>query len=258
MCLKVCLDHGGKAEAVNELGDTVMHSAVSNPDARVVDLILEYGWSSLEVENAEGKDALEYADDVLMLHQTDSKEDAKVRAAIATIKTQLQKMGIRKNQVRHRELIEEARRGIGGRKKKRDKAPAVDEEEEEMEAIEIDEKTMEEKMEGMALELEAARAEARNSVTQSRLKTHQLNENLIETKRRLAEAEFMLERERNSRFGLEKELLDLLSVDTAALATPYQEGGDEAGHGAYSEADVLRLPSRGQTAGSHRRVKFNS
>lgn len=62
----------------------------------------------------------------------------------------------------------------------------------------------------MRLELEAARAAAKALEVQTKERTYTLNDNLLETKRKLAEAEYELSRERKVRINLEEGILSTL------------------------------------------------
>lgn len=243
-CLKVCLDNAGKTDAVNERGETVMHAAIAKADERIIDLLLEYGWDFLDMKDEKGRDPVDIVDSCVVAHQSDSKEDVVIRSTLANIKTTLAKMGIRKNQQKHKELIEQARKGIGGRRKqsthKTHDGEGTQNEaaDPDIEDVEIDEKTVWEKMAAMTMELEAARAEARAAEQQSRLKTHSLNEVLQDYKRRLAESEFMLERERASRYSLEQEVLDMITVGSADDTRAADDDDLSSGHSALDLAQA--------------------
>jgi len=243
MCLKVLLENGCDPCAQNERGETMMHLAVQNADMRSVERILEYGWDYIDLEDQHGRDPIDVCDDVLAEHASDEPEDARVRKILNEIKTLLQRTSVRKNQAAHKELMEQAKRGVGGRKKNQGEAPPALQEGESENKLELEEKpmddrTMEEKIMAMKIELESARAEARAAEAQSRMKTYNLNEALLETKRRLVEAEFMLERERESRVELEQDVLGLIGAQEA----------EENLKGGASERAMSGLSSRVGTA----------
>ena len=194
-----------------------MHLAVQTCDLRCVERILEYGWDFIDMEDKHGRDPIDVCDNVLAEYTGDDPEPVRIRKIVNTIKTLLQKTSVRKNQHVHKELMEQAKRGVGGRKKNQNEAPppveAVEEKKFELEEKLMDDRTIEEKMTAMKIELESARAEARAAEAQSRMKTYSLNETLLETKRRLVETEFMLERERDSRLALEQDVMGLIGVE---------------------------------------------
>ena len=216
MCLKVLLENGADPCAANEDGETIMHLAAHCHDMRCVERILEYGWDFIDMEDKHGRDPIDVCDDVLAENMGDDPEPVGIRKIVNDIKTILQKTSVRKNQAAHKTLMEQAKRGVGGRKKRaaEDAPPleAADQNEIVIEEKPMDDRTMEERISAMKIELESARAEARAAEAQSRMKTYNLNETLLETKRRLVEAEFMLERERESRLALEQDVLGLIGA----------------------------------------------
>lgn len=216
MCLKVLLENGADPCAANEHGETIMHLAAHIHDMRCVERILEYGWDFIDMEDKHGRDPIDVCDDVLGENTGEDPEPVRIRRITNDIKTLLQKTSVRKNQAAHKTLMEQAKRGVGGRKKRtaQDAPPveAADQNRIEIEEKPMDDRTMEEKISAMKIELESARAEARAAEAQSRMKTYNLNETLLETKRRLAEVEFMLERERESRLALEQDVIGLIGV----------------------------------------------
>jgi ankyrin repeat protein len=258
MCLKVLLENGGDPCAQNERGETMMHLAVQTADMRCVERILEYGWGFIDLEDHLGRDPIDVCDDKLAEHEGDEPEDVSVRKIVNAMKTLLQRTSVLKNRAAHKELMEQAKRGVGGRKKNLGDAPpaieeGADEKNLELEETPMDDRTMEEKITAMKIELEASRAEARAAEAQSRMKTYNLNEALLETKRRLVESEFMLERERESRLALEQDVLGLIGAqeeeeNEKGRASEYSEQSSRAGtaQGSYEKGktyESLRLQS---------------
>ena len=216
MCLKVLLENGADTAAANEDGETMMHLAVISSDMRCVERILEYGWDFIDMVDKHGRDPIDVCDDVLADNTGDDAEPVRIRRNVNDIKTLLQKTSVRKNQQAHKAMMDKSKKGVGGRKKRHSEAPpALEADEEgkiEIEETPLDDRTMDEKIQAMKIELESARAEARASEAQSRMKTYDLNESLMEAKRRLVETEFMLERERESRLALEQDVLGLIGT----------------------------------------------
>ena len=240
MCLKVLLENGVNTCTTNENGETLMHLAVQTLDRRCVDRILEYGSDYIDMEDKLGRDPIDVCDDMLVENPGTDPESVQKRKVMNEIKTVLQRASVQKNQLAHKAMMEQAKRGIGGRKKKK-KTDASDgtSEEQGPTIVEkpMDDKTMEEMLVSMKIELESARAQARNSEAQSRMKSYELNEALLETKRRLIEAEFMLERERESRMALEQDVLSLIQNPEE-----YEEEYAEKDKGNFSRGDSREGP----------------
>jgi ankyrin repeat protein len=216
MCLKVLLENSADVNAVNEHNETPMHLAAHSCDLRCVERLLEYGMDFIDIEDKQGRDPIDVCDDVLSENAGLDDDSVRIRGVVNEIKTMLQRTSVKKNQQAHRALMEQAKKGVGGRKKlQNDTAPAVDGDGDnalEIEEKSMDDRTMEDKIAAMNVELLAARAEAQAAQAQSRMKTYELNESLMETRRRLVETEFMLERERESRVSLEQEVLGLIGA----------------------------------------------
>ena len=200
------------------------------------------------MEDKDGRDPIDVCDDALSEHAGPDPDSARTRGVINEIKTVLQRTSVRKNQQAHRALMDQAKKGVGGRKKRDESPPPPLENDDtkiEIQEAAMDDRSMAEKIQAMNLEIVAARAEARASEAQSRAKTYDLNEALMETRRRLVEAEFMLERERESRLALEQDVLALIGT---------QEEGEVLKSGTGGLADMGDLPSRGGTAEGTMRV----
>jgi ankyrin repeat protein len=210
MCLKTLLHYGVDLGGVNEMGETLAHCAVESGEIRILELLLEHGAQFLAVDDKKGNDSVDFCDKVILKYMGPQHEE--IRNKLIKIKDVLVKMTQKRKHQLHRELIEKARENLGGRKKKTrdDSVPQQSEMEKEIDDLEIDEKTLEEKLTAMRLELEASRAAHKQLEMQTKGKTHELNETLLEMSRQLAETQYELGRERKVRQQLEEGILTTL------------------------------------------------
>jgi hypothetical protein len=246
MCMKICLDNGGIVATQNNRKQTAMHVALATVDKRLIELMLEYGDDCMALEDDEGNDPVDACNSVIVAHMGQDKDSVAKQLAVQEIKSLLNKAAIARSKAAHHRLIEEAKLGIsrrrnevGGDAEDEDEGNEVEKMQSDVRDVESDGKSMQEKLSSMAVELKAARAEARQAQHQSRLKTHSLNEVLLETKRRLAEAEYMLQKERETRAGIERELLGLAYGDVAEGGTASWRGASQ-GRASLSSRSGLR------------------
>lgn len=244
LCLKTLLDYGVELGSVNEFGETLAHCAVESGDIRILELLLEHGGEFLAVEDAKGNDAVDFCDKVILTWM-DPKYEEK-RTKLIKIKDVLVKETQKRKHQLHRELIEKARTNLGARKKKtRDDAVfQQNDAEKEIDDLEVDEKTLEDKLTAMRLELEASRAAVKQLEIQQKAKTHDLNETLLEMQRQLADTQYELGRERKVRQQLEQGILSTLRSHVHA------DGGGRSGGGSQDpEEEFEREMEAGDGSG---------
>eukprot|EP00960_Hanusia_phi_P056061 763139-Hanusia_phi.AAC.6 len=244
-CTRILLNNGANPYAVNEDGDTALHVCVKAKSLKLTEMLLEGYWHAVNDKNMARETPLDICDQMLFLSSSNSDEDVESRQRMSDIKVLLRSAVLKAKTMPRKEWEEE-----------KEESEADSSEEDELMKVEdeetfADEIRAREQLISMHKELEAARAQVKTTQEQSKTKTHTLNETVIDLKRRLAETEFILERERTTRQELEKELADLLDLreDQRRFTLPAC-GELVLNRQALDSLEVLRSDSSRSTGGA--------
>ena len=204
-CARILLNNGADAYTANDDGDTALHVCVRAKSVKLTEILVEDNCHVVNEKNRARETPLDVCDQILFMSSGNSESDVETRQLMSDIKLVLRSATLKAKTVSRKEWKEE----------EESEEDSSDEDEVikiEDEATLADEAHAREQLVSMQKELEAARAEVKATQEQSKTKTYTLNETVIDLKRRLAETEFILERERETRKELEREIADLLDL----------------------------------------------
>ena len=96
---------------MDEHGNTVMHAAIQSASLKIVELVLEFGWDFLSMENSDGLDPIDLCtNEMLSLGSQNTEANAIDKterlAELSKVKSCLAKAVIRKNNEQHLKVFE--------------------------------------------------------------------------------------------------------------------------------------------------------